>query len=46
MLAKSKLNSIEPLISQTLADLETIHEEFKAIVTEKEKNYQNDKKCC
>ena len=29
MLAKSKLNSIETLMSQTLIDLEISHEEFK-----------------
>ena len=38
ILAKSKLNSIETLISQALIDLEIIsHEEFKTIVNEKEK---------
>ena len=37
MLAKSKLNSIESLMSQALIDLEIIHEEFKTIVNEKEK---------
>ena len=37
MLAKSKLNSIETLISQALTELEISHEEFKAIVNEKEK---------
>ena len=31
-LAKSKLNSIETLISQELIDLEIIHEEFKTIL--------------
>ena len=35
MLAKSKLNSIETLISQALIDLEISHEEFKTIVKEK-----------
>ena len=41
MLAKSKLNSIETLISQALIDLEISHEEFKTtIVNEKEKYYQ------
>ena len=35
MLAKSKLNSIETLISQALIDREIIHEEFKTIVKEK-----------
>ena len=28
MLAKSKLNSIETLLSQALIDMEIIHEEF------------------
>ena len=37
MLAKSKLNSIETLISQALIDLEISHEEFTAMVNEKEK---------
>ena len=37
MLDKSKLNSIETLISHTLIDLEVSHEEFKTIVEEKEK---------
>ena len=32
MLAKSKLNSIETLISQTLIDFEISHEEFKTII--------------
>ena len=40
MLAKSKLNSIETLISQALIDLEITHEEFKTIVNEKEKYEQ------
>ena len=35
MLAKSKINSIETLISQTLIDFEVSHEEFKTIVNEK-----------
>ena len=35
MLAKSKLNSIETLISQALIYLEISHEEFKTIVNEK-----------
>ena len=42
MLAKSKLNSIETLIPQTLIDLKTIHQEFKTIIDEKE-NYDNMK---
>ena len=37
MLAKSKLNSIESLMSQALIDLDISHEEFKMIVNEKEK---------
>ena len=37
MLAKSKLNSVETLISQVLIDLGISHEEYKAIVNEKEK---------
>ena len=40
MLAKSKLNSIENLMSQTLIDLEITHEEFKTIVNEKEKYHR------
>ena len=37
MLAKRKLNSIETLISQALIDMEISHEEFVAIVKEKDK---------
>ena len=37
MLAKSKLNSIESLMSQALIDLDISHEEFKTIEKEKEK---------
>ena len=37
MLAKSKLNSIETLISQALIDLEISHEKFKTIFNKKEK---------
>ena len=37
MLAKSKLNSIETLISQALIDMEISHEEFIAIIKEKGK---------
>ena len=37
MLAKSKLNSIETLISQALIDMEISHEEFIAIFKEKDK---------
>ena len=38
MLAKSKLNSIETLISQALTDMDISHEEFIAIFKEKDKN--------
>ena len=37
MLAKSKLNSIETLISQALIGREISQEEFKTILNEKEK---------
>ena len=37
MLAKSKLNSIETLISQALIDLDISHEEFVWILKEKDK---------
>ena len=40
MLAKSKLNSIETLMSQALIDLDISHAEFKTIVNEKEKYQQ------
>ena len=43
MLPKSKLNSIENLISQSLIELEIIHEEFKIIMNEKAK-YEQMKK--
>ena len=36
-LAKSKLNSIETLISQALIDMEISHEEFITILKEKDK---------
>ena len=36
MLAKSKLNSIETLISQALIDLNISHEEFVTILKEKD----------
>ena len=39
MLTKSKLNSIETLISQALIDLEISHEEFKTFF-HKEENYR------
>ena len=34
ILAKSKLNSIETLVSQALIDMEISHEEFNAIIRE------------
>ena len=37
MLAKSKLNSIETLISQALIDMDVSHEEFVRILKEKDK---------
>ena len=37
MLAKSKLNSIETLISQALIDMEISHEEFITILRGKDK---------
>ena len=36
MLAKSKLNSIETLISQALIDMDVSHEEFITILKEKD----------
>ena len=42
MLAKSKLSSIETLISQALIDMEISHEEFITILKEKDK-YKNMK---
>ena len=37
MMAKSKINSIENLISQALIDMEINHEEFVTILKEKQK---------
>ena len=37
MLVKSKLNSIESLVSQALIDMEISHEEFITILKEKDK---------
>ena len=37
MLAKSKLSSIETLISQALIDMDISHEEFITILKEKDK---------
>ena len=57
MLAKSKLNSIETLISQALNDMKISHEEFITILKEKgkyermkdilrsEKQMSNDTRC-
>ena len=43
VLAKSKLNSIETLVSQALTDMEISHEEFNAITRKKQK-YKRIKK--
>ena len=43
MLAKRKLDSIETLVSQALIDMEISHEEFNAIIREKQK-YERMKK--
>ena len=37
MLAQSKLNSIETLISQALIDIKISHEQFSTILNEKDK---------
>ena len=37
MLAKSKMNSIETLVSQALIDMEISHEEFITTLKEKDK---------
>ena len=37
MLAKSKLNRIETLVSQTITDMEISHEEYNSILKEKDK---------
>ena len=37
MLAKSKLNSIDTLISQALIDIDISHEEFITILKEKDR---------
>ena len=42
MLAKSKLDSIETLVSQAFIDMEISHEEFNAIIRE-EKKYERMK---
>ena len=38
MLAKSKVDSIETLVSQALIDMEISHEEFNVIIREKGKD--------
>ena len=43
MLAKSKLYSIEILVSQALTDIEISHEEFNAIIRE-EKSTRGSKR--
>ena len=40
LIAKSKLNSVETLMSQALIDLDITHKEFKTIVNEKERYEQ------
>ena len=42
MLAKSKLNSIEILVSQALTDMEMSHEEFMTMLKKKDQ-YENMK---
>ena len=37
MLAKSKLDTIETLVLEALTDMEISHEEFNAIIREKQK---------
>ena len=44
MLAKSKLNSIETLLSQALIDMEISHEEFITFVNERDKYKKTFKK--
>ena len=51
MLAKSKLDGIKTLVSQALADMEISHEEFNAVIREKQKyermkeNVKNASEC-
>ena len=45
MLAKSKLNSIENLVSQALTHVEKSHEEFDTIMKEKKKIWEDEGKC-
>ena len=44
MLAKSKLNNIETLVSQALIDMEISHEEFVTTLKEKNKYWEDGKK--
>ena len=44
MLAKSKLSSIEILVSQALIDMEISHEEFNTIL-KKKKIREDERKC-
>ena len=44
VLAKSKLNSIETLVSQALADMEISHEEYVTILNAERKIWKNEKK--
>ena len=37
MLARSKLNSVERMVSQALIDLEISHKEYRTIIDEEEK---------
>ena len=43
MLAKSKLSSIETLVSQALIDMEISHEEFNAVIRER-KIWEDERK--
>ena len=42
LLAKSKLNIIETLVSQALVDMEICHEEFITILNEKDEHEMNE----
>ena len=44
MLAKSKLNNIETLVSQALIDMEISHEEFATTLKEKNKYWEDGEK--
>ena len=45
MLARSKFNSIEALISQALINNEINHEEFMTIINEEKKLLRTERKC-